>query len=169
MPNWCENDLFVTDEKSRVREFLEFAKSENSVFDFDRLIPHPAKFEELDRTAVEWKRRNGPGSREKGPKDGFNSGGYDWCWEHWGTKWNAQQVIYGNNSIDGSTATAVVHFETAWSPPLPVVFTASEQFPSIDFDLRYFERGACFQGRYHCRGGEVIVSYRVDYFGPRGG
>ena len=65
--------------------------------------------------------------------------------------------------------TAAIHFDTAWSPPLPVVLGASGRFPPLDFDLRYFERGVCVQGRYHCRGGEVIVSYQDDYFGPRGG
>ena len=37
---------------------------------------------------------------------------YDWCCEHWGTKWNAHQY---------SHECGEVWFETAWSHPYPVI------------------------------------------------
>ena len=60
-------------------------------------------------------------------------------------------------------------FETAWGPPLPVVKTASELFPDLVFSLRYFERGAAFNGCYRCEAGEVTFDESGPYFGDRGG
>ena len=41
---------------------------------------------------------------------------YEWNCEHWGTKWDAGEVVM--NRVDEKTLTAVFH--TAWSPPVPI-------------------------------------------------
>ena len=38
---------------------------------------------------------------------------YEWCIEHWGTKWNS----YENVQVDSNT----IMFETAWNAPEPVI------------------------------------------------
>src|SRR3954471_12802801 len=48
MPNWCECDLYITGPKEELEKFLETVKSEESVFDFNRVIPYPEHFRELD-------------------------------------------------------------------------------------------------------------------------
>ena len=64
------------------------------------------------------------------PKDGFNSGGYKWRVEHWGTKWPAFHVdIEEPVPMYGGTVEVVFHFDTAWSPPTPVIAKAAERFP----------------------------------------
>lgn len=47
---------------------------------------------------------------------------YDWCCEHWGTKWNA----YSDKKVDDDT----ISFETAWAPPLPIMVKLSELYPN---------------------------------------
>lgn len=46
---------------------------------------------------------------------------YEWCTEHWGTKWNAC-----DSEAKGED---VVEFETAWSAPLPIVEQLSRMYP----------------------------------------
>ena len=123
MPNYCENDLTVRGPTEVMDAFLKFAAGE-SPFDFNRFIPYPEKFRQLDETAEAWDREHEgrPAcDRLTRPKDGFNSGGYEWRVEHWGTKWPACGVKvegpltgYAKNAV-----TVFFHFDTAWSPPKP--------------------------------------------------
>src|SRR5262245_5495863 len=121
MPNWCECDLTVEGPREVVEAFLEAVKGENGLLDFERLIPYPLRFAELDRIAREWDKQPEEVRRKtERPKDGYNQGGYEWCVENWGTKWNAHEVTVEGPSCWGESATAELSFSTAWSPPLPV-------------------------------------------------
>ena len=105
------------------------------------------------------------------PKDGFNSGGYDWCVANWGTKWPASRVeVEGPvTGYDEKTLEVVFHFDTAWSPPMPVIKRAAELYPALRFELRYFECGCCFNGLFRCSAGAVESNKCGAYFGTRGG
>lgn len=181
MPNWCECDLKVQGTKKNVEEFLRLVKSDESDFDFDRLIPYPENFKELDRIAAEWDKVHLlPRSEElwkTRPKDGYNQGGYEWCIKNWGTKWNAEDVQieeiiswYWSALPDGTPLVSVeIHFSTAWSPPLPVIERASELFEELCFELRHFECGCAFNGLLRCEHGEITADKSGDYYGNRGG
>lgn len=49
---------------------------------------------------------------------------YDWCIEHWGTKWNA----CGATMVDDHT----IIFRTAWSAPHPVIEELAKAFQSVN-------------------------------------
>ena len=88
---WCENDLAVEGPKEVIEEFLKFAAGE-SPFDFEKFIPYPEEFQRLDEIAEAWLKEHAERPDydwHSQPKDGFNSGGYDWCVANWGTKWPA--------------------------------------------------------------------------------
>lgn len=146
MPNWCENDLTVEGPKEAIEEFMAFAEGE-SPFDFERFVPRPERY-------------------RSGDLDDF-----DWCIENWGTKWNAFHVSRGDPEpgLTDDTIEVVYNLDTAWSPPLPVIQKASELFPLLSFELRYFECGGGFNGMLCCRGGEVTYDESGPYFGDRGG
>jgi hypothetical protein len=172
MPNYCEFDLYVSGPNDRLEELLRAVAGEKSLFDFDRLIPYPEKFRELDRLAEEWGKKAPEERTDPCPKDGYNQGGYEWCVEHWGTKWNACGV---RAEVDewpqGGEADGCVKFSfrTAWSPPTPVIEHAAERFPELNFELRYFECGCRFQGILICDSGVVRVDKEWLYSGSRGG
>jgi hypothetical protein len=173
MPNWCENDLTVEGPKDAVEEFLKFAEGE-SPFDFDRFIPYPEEYRRPDEIAAAWYREHAErpdADWASRPVDGFNSGGYEWCIANWGTKWPARRVDREGPEVGfpEGTLSVVFHFDTAWSPPLPVVRKAAELFPSLSFELRYFECRGCFNGMFCCSGGEVGFDKSGPYFGSRGG
>ena len=151
MAEWCENELMVSGSEAEVNRFLAAAKSERAILDFERIVPPPAEYPAA-------------AGKAKSSEDW-----YDWRTEHWGTKWNARRAARGGVTVRGVTATVLVRFDTPWRPPLPVISAAARRFPSLAFDLRWYERGMQVQGRYRCRGEEVLCDLEWEYFGHRGG
>jgi hypothetical protein len=155
MPNHCDNDLYVRGKLAIIKEFQLFGATEQELLDADRFIPYPEKFKELDALYKEQKRE----------KDGFNSGGYEWCCENWGTKWG----LYDCALLYEKKSSVKYRFLSAWSPPLPVIKKMSELFPELRFTLRYYECGAGFKGVFECKGGAVKADTGGPYRGDRGG
>lgn len=52
---------------------------------------------------------------------------YKWCTSHWGTKWNVSEGCHLQNGN-------VLHFDTAWSAPAPILQALSQKFPTVEFD-----------------------------------
>ena len=172
MPNWCECDLSIRligdkEDKQMVefKKFKDLAETkqgkETNALDTEKFIPYPEKFREMDKEA---KDRN---VNKKGEyiKDGFNSGGYEWCGENWGTKWGICEA----ELVDMDSWELTYTFRCAWSPCLPVIKKMSEMFPKLRFELRYFEQGQGFNGLFVCEKGEILMDKQGDYFGDRGG
>lgn len=65
---------------------------------------------------------------------------YSWRVENWGTKWEGYD---GRFSYDRTAFS----FETAWSPPIPVIKKLAE-LTGGTFVLQYIEEGCDFCGRY---------------------
>jgi len=109
MPNWTENELTISGPD--VQKVLSAIRSEAHededarLLDFDKIIPYPEQYRELDQRAHEYQEKlraidkDDPDRQSKletlaaeydaepgAPwiKDGFNSGGYEWCWNRWG-------------------------------------------------------------------------------------
>jgi len=89
---------------------------------------------------------------------------YDWCVENWGTKWNAH-----DGSCEEHRTRFLLQFDTAWSPPVPVIEALSEKYPKNKFSLRYYEAGMGYKGRFAVKGGQVLENYQGEYRGRRGG
>ncbi len=71
----------------------------------------------------------------------------DWCEANWGTKWNAQEAMGGPTETASMT---VYYFNSAWSPPEPIVHALASKFPNLRFRLDYKSEG--ISGRYHIIG-----------------
>lgn len=88
---------------------------------------------------------------------------YEWCCENWGTKWN----LNGDDDVQlerNSPTHAILHFYTAWAPPVPVVSKLAEMFPMVEMRLEYYEPGMGFAGTLVLAGGvEVSHSFRNIY------
>jgi hypothetical protein len=105
-------------------------------------------------------------------------GWYTWRIENWGTKWDAHfgdpfLVIRTEGSTDvekcveakGATITptvAIYKFDTAWSPPIPVVEAASERYPELEFTLTFGEPGAGYAGRVLCLAGLCVEDEELE-------
>jgi Ferredoxin-like domain in Api92-like protein len=107
MPNWVNNTLKVI--KGDPKEIFEFVRTEESVFDFNTLVPMPEQIknskEEVDMFGLKvpaW---------------------YAWSCDNWGTKWNAGDAKYSTEDPDH-----VIWFDTAWDPPVPVFEALAKRF-----------------------------------------
>lgn len=188
MPNWTENDLTIKGPKADVLAFEAKAKGKNGILDAESFIPYPKEFTQLDEEAKEQDKKRRAAyeqliaeglsaddartkSHEQYPwiKDGYNRGGYEWCITHWGTKWNLSDVEEVNRAEYKDELEIQYRFNTAWSPPQPVIHAMGKAFPSLKFELRYFECGAGFNGLLRIEKGAVTYDKSGDYFGELGG
>jgi len=171
MPNWCVNKLSVKGPQVDVEAFFRFISGTTleqdfatrlegqdleARFDYNDFIPYPASYTEQDDIA-EAAHKQG----DYTVKDGYNSGGYDWCIANWGTKWNAAGVKRLSRNC--------LQFDSPWGPPLPVVQAVALRFPALIFTLRYFECGMGFQGVYQVKGETVMRDAQHEYTGSLGG
>lgn len=135
MPNHVSNRLefkaFSEDdwrkEDAAFKQLQALMKTDDRPFDFNVLIPYPDTFKVLDDKRRELEKTVGFHEAFK-VKDGYNSGGYEWCIANWGTKWNAYDI--------GITYDAV-YFQTAWATPLPIWAEISKRFPDLQVIIEY--------------------------------
>ncbi|MBQ8245847.1 MAG: hypothetical protein IJZ42_01825 [Lachnospiraceae bacterium] len=76
---------------------------------------------------------------------------YDWCCEHWGTKWGA---------MDSYIAETEFGYNTAWSAALSITHKLSELFPNVVFSHEWADEDIgnnC--GRIQFQNGEEIEVY----------
>lgn len=178
MPNHCHNDLYICGTQEAVQALLTAIASEDRLIDFNKIIPYPENFRKLDE---ECEVLGYAGFAEKyGPraKDGYNSGGYEWCTENWGTKWNAYHQV--RRDYEGPCIT----FQTAWTPPVKVIQALAAKHPEVTLRLEWFECGVGSAGGctffsksdhedYEAEGewepGIVSHEWEAEYHGHRGG
>ena len=89
---------------------------------------------------------------------------YDWSVENWGTKWNASV-----GTREERRTSFLLTFDTAWSPPTPIVKALSEKYPNNKFSLRYYEGGMGYKGHFAMKGGKIVADEYGKYRGRRGG
>lgn len=189
MPNHCENDLVVTGDQETLRAFADFARGPAGTvvgnepdrpdipLSAHKFIPIPDHFladlytcEKCSWHASREEAKNTEGkcpSCDSYLKDWYNSGGYDWCIANWGTKWGLYD--FEDNAPDPADERMEYSFQTAWSPPIPVIQAMSKQFPALRFALCYFEGGGGFMGSCLYEDGQEVDAGQAPYFGPRGG
>lgn len=133
MPNWCECMLTIKGKTEELEKIKEFAKDGKRVLSFNKFIPYPDRFR-------------------------IETGGYAWCVQNWGTKWDLSDdtIIVQTDKI------LSYQFDTAWSPPIPVVMEMSRQFPLLSFTLTYDEPGMCFKGKYKVKAGKVLLDSYIE-------
>ena len=156
MPNHCETDMYIRGSDEDVTAFAKWLEEIEGMEICRALIPYPEPYKTMDEEVRAFSFFGGEQDKEKRQaaeyayktkyghtKDGYNSGGYDWCRENWGTKWGVYEVEFTPETRRG----ALLSFQSAWSPPSTAVFQAlSEKFPNLTFELEWFECGAAYCG-----------------------
>lgn len=150
MPNWCFNKVTVSGDKDEVEKVVSFVKSEESDFDFNKVLPYMGD----GRECTDGRQGEDNNFNDKDPVLGVN--GYEWCWRNWGTKWTANEVETSFSGLD-----AEFSFLTAWSPPSPVILKLSSLFPSLTFYLDFDEEGNELFGEEEYRGGRLVSQTEI--------
>ena len=171
MPNWCFNEI----EFSGPHESLEKLKSElisdGYEFNLNFCLPYPEKWKTMDEEYRVWGGFDSTLPQEEKDKlreeyiakwgtksDGYNSGGYDWCWDNWGTKWNIPEADWEEETPELYRAI----FDTAWEPPVGALDYLAEKFPDIDIKLECSEEGMGFRGIGVWMNGQRISYIKED-------
>lgn len=168
MPNWCQNELAVYGPKDQVKEVYQLLVDEleddKISVTFDRLIPMPKillkvqrGFNRIDGKDVrawieegEW-----PNTTARLPDEGeqllIDAIGYpdwyEWAIANWGTKWDATEAkILRPLTEYNDEAEFAVTFDTAWSPPEPVINTLQERFEKLSIGSFFREDGMQIAG-----------------------
>ena len=63
---------------------------------------------------------------------------YDWRLANWGTKWNACESLYDEDTQN-------MHFDTAWSIPEPILAKLAEENPEVNLDVYCEEEQGWFE------------------------
>lgn len=143
MPNYVMNwlEIDVNDRNTAIR-IIEEMNGPTSAFDFENLIPMPLSVfrgpdsrgvaealmvaVEIDKSDFSWMR-------------GEHSW-YGWSIKNWGTKWNA-----GSCKVEFGGKKLVFRFQTAWSPPMPVIVAFANRF-RLPFVHTFACEGECVWG-----------------------
>lgn len=83
----------------------------------------------------------------------------DWSTKHWGTKWNASEVIIDDKYLE---------MQTPWNFPFPVICELSKKFPDETISVDYADEDLGYNcGSFAVKNGEVVSEYlntdNVDY------
>lgn len=82
---------------------------------------------------------------------------YEWCSQHWGTKWDAYG--YGVSKVDYQDGDAL-NFLTAWSAPHPVMEKLAEMFPNVEIEHEWADEDIGHNcGRYRYQNGVRIEEW----------
>lgn len=158
MANHISNKLtMLCDDATADRIFSELAgkweDGEENPFDFNCLKKYPEHFQKADEAARKWEKENKDDWKER-PKDGYNSGGYEWCRDNWGTKWNAYQHKKLSNTS--------IYFQTAWCAAKPIFDALSAKYPELEFIVEYADEDiGSNAGKLHYKNG-LINAERFD-------
>lgn len=165
MPNWCMNRLIIKGDSKELQKLIQDHKdAEVEIPHFDFVIPYPEEFKQKDKEYNDLlKIFEAEGRKDEfwksGYKNGYNSGGYEWCINNWGTKWECAEA-----QLDDFEDNLAINFETAWAPPEPVIEAYSKKYPLLTFRLEYLEPGMGFRGIHEIGdGGKWIEVWSEHY------
>jgi hypothetical protein len=165
MPNWCFNSVDVVpcndtaSAKNQLRRFKEECfndikrkyiedgpEYDEKEFDFNKIIPMPESLRitsPAQETYLDPLNKAEKKTYEENVKMYGHGDWYDWACDKWGTKWNSSST-----QIDREEDYCLsFSFNTAWSPPMPILYALSEKYPLLRFDTEHEEGGMGFAGR----------------------
>jgi hypothetical protein len=154
MPNWCNNILTVSGTASSVNKFVKEVqrdvtypgeKKVHLPFSFEKICPTPEALKN-----DEW--QNNAIIAEANTKKYGYKGWYDFHCDEWGTKWE----LSSDTTVRKDKGKVTYSFQTAWSPPVPLITKASKLYPDLKFELRFCEEGMEFDGVFTARRGRSV-------------
>ena len=139
MPNHVTNAIVF-------RSMPEFTFAEDKLInkeghvDFELLVPTPPNVYHGNLSSED-------------ERDFGNFNWYDWNRENWGTKWNA----YDTEVV---VERMIIRFDTAWSPPYPIVVALSRHVPNF---IHYYIEETCESwGKEVWREGSRVAYWKND-------
>ena len=80
----------------------------------------------------------------------------------WGTKWDVDMLDQVDFAPEHKSCS--YSFNTAWSPPMAWMMTASKRYPELQFSMNYEEGGCDFKGETIVKNGIVTYELSETYY-----
>jgi len=159
MPNWVDNTLIVTGDEADVQAFVERAAQPVTQFAEEREQPLSFwNFVRPDESIMH--EYNGKEPRKASLAEALKydtNHWYDWNIRNWGCKWDASSV----DMPDRSDGYAHYTFDTPWGTPEEFFKSIVQQYPNLDFNLRFLE-GQGWGGEFGGSGGQAWLIKEWD-------
>lgn len=152
MPNWTSNIIRAEGDEYDILAFLEAVKTQDEIFDFNRIVPMP----EILKHTASGRRKIGrknvtswyvisdkqslsgeddvrlftPAEKAALAEIGHQDW-YSWRNANWGTKWNACHTEITEKCLNNTWVE--IRFDTAWDAPMPIFHQMIEMFPKLSF------------------------------------
>lgn len=138
-------------------------EDENMFLDFNKIVPMPKEIERTcfmageDALTIRMSNKKEDIAKAKAMQKELAQlekickkkygckGWYEWCNEHWGTKWNSYENRWDGRDEEGNEQ---LYFQTAWSPPQPVLQQLAIKLNKV-IRVSYMDEGYGFFGTYH--------------------
>jgi len=141
MPNWCSNYVEVGHEDPAKVRALADAMERGEFCDHVIPVPEDLKIVAGSLGDPEEQRKLEEATARNVEKYGAGNW-YDYCVNHWGTKWDVDCQGQVDVHPEGTLVTA--SFDSAWSPPTGIYEALVEQGYTVR--AYYYESGMCFAG-----------------------
>jgi hypothetical protein len=188
MPNHTANRLIIVGEAGTLTAIKKMVKSKGMAFDFNKIAPMPealrgtmspcriespevvaslnasrqvelAKNPKIAELGLSTEEAITQEEYDRRLKEYGAANWYDWSCRHWGTKWNAYEFGEWKKAGKGIS----LYFETAWSPPLPIIQMLSAKYPKCSFVLEYADEGGGFLGSSVIEGGNIVGETELEW------
>lgn len=157
MPNWCFNRLTVSGSLESVEGFIKkHSRAIRADIFFQTIIPCPQGLLEMENKQIE--------DVESAKKLFGYSSVLEFQYEEWGTKWDAYKPNLGAITDCENGFYISLDFDTAWSPPIPIIMRLFELHKDLDLKFEYVEFGMNFCGGLErLADSERIDQYHLDF------
>jgi len=160
MPNHCTNMLTSTGDKTIGEIIKPYLSDDGKTIDCEKIIPMPegiAKTHEFSTLEIISKVRTPEETaehdaqrdalHEQNEKDYGYPSWYEWCVDNWGTKWGIYDcwTLEEVSEVNPLEAIQTISFQTAWSPPIPILIKLS-QLTGQPLRLSYYDEAWMFGG-----------------------
>ena len=146
MPNHCRNRVTISAHEGKEDQFKAVLKAFESERPFQSLHPQPdwpnVPNDKGELSALK-EHKNADGkvvfTTREFPDGTADERWYDWCYQNWGTKWDAYDREEGD--IDEECGYAEFEFHTAWGPADGIYDKIAEDYPDVSVSWFYDEPG----------------------------
>ena len=146
MPNHCRNRVTISAHEGKEDQFKAVLKAFESERPFQSLHPQPdwpnVPNDKGELSALK-EHKNADGkvvfTTREFPDGTADERWYDWCYQNWGTKWDAYDRSEGD--IDEECGYAEFEFHTAWGPADGIYDKIAEDYPDVSVSWFYDEPG----------------------------
>ena len=141
MPNWCNNNLYLSHDDPKMME--KAVDAWNSGKFLATLVPEPDYTKVKVKPTFDSSHITGkPAPEYVDPEQAW----WDWRVQNWGTKWDIGWEQYQDKADLDDDNLMIVSFDSAWSPPTDAYAKIIELGYSIK--AYYFEGGCAFCGKW---------------------